>query len=112
MGLLSSQPPVPPLELGSANTPSDLGDLTGLGGGSSSLQGPGSKVARSSLLELPGEFDMPAFTFDDELGIIDDGENNAAGGLVGAAEGTIIAPVSAVEPAAEEVATIQVRMQW
>lgn len=99
----SEQAAVPALDLGSGSTPSGLGGF-GMGGESSSAQGPGSRTARSTLLELAGEFDEPQFTIDDEFGLVEHTGSNVAGP---AAEVTHARPASTTIPLGDEGIVMQ-----
>ena len=97
---------MPALELGSGSTPSGLGGF-GTGGESSSAQGPGSRTARSTLLELAGEFDEPQFTIDDDFSLIDIIVPNSGGP---AAEVTHARPASTPIPRGDEGIMVQVEV--
>lgn len=102
----SKQDAVPVLDLGSGSTPSAL-DGFGVGGESSSAQGPISRTARSTLLELAGEFDEPQFTIDDEFGLVENTGPNVAGPV---AEVTHGRPASTPVPLGDEGMMMQARV--
>ena len=99
----SKQAAEPALDLGSGSTPSALGGF-GMGGESSSAHGAGSRTARSTLLELVGEFDEPLFTIDDEFGLVENAGRNVAGP---AAEVTHAKPASTPVPLGDEGMVMQ-----